>query len=68
MLLMVMANIYHCRLGVPVNLHDERLDINVVSGALKLYLRELLNPVIPLELYTEFMDAGSEIFSLVFKG
>jgi hypothetical protein len=46
-----------------VNLHDERLDINVVSGALKLYLRELLNPVIPLESYTDFMEAGSEIFA-----
>ncbi len=46
-----------------MNLHDERLDINVVSGALKLYLRELLNPVIPLESYTDFMEAGSEIFA-----
>ena len=35
-------------------------DINVVTGALKLFLRELPDPVIPNSLYQKFIDASSE--------
>lgn len=35
-------------------------DINVVTGALKLFLRELPDPVIPCSLYQKFIDAASE--------
>ncbi|KAJ3036997.1 Rho GTPase-activating protein 27 [Rhizophlyctis rosea] len=44
--------------GEPVQLDDETLDINVVSGSLKLYFRELQNPLIPYEYYERFIEAA----------
>ena len=35
-------------------------DINVITGALKLFFRELPDPVIPSSLYQKFIDAASE--------
>ena len=35
-------------------------DINVVTGALKLFFRELPDPVIPSSLYQKFIDSASE--------
>lgn len=44
-----------------VDLSDPQWDdINVVTGALKLFLRELPDPVIPCSLYQKFIDAASE--------
>ena len=35
-------------------------DINIISGALKLFLRELPDPLIPFSLYNKFIEAGSK--------
>lgn len=46
---------------LPVDFNDrEWEDINIISGALKLFLRELPDPLIPFGLYNKFIDAGSE--------
>ena len=43
-----------------VSLSDPRwTDAHVFAGALKLYLRELPEPVFTYELYAEFVKAGS---------
>ena len=45
-----------------VNTADPRwTDAHVFAGALKLYLRELPEPVFTYELYAEFVKAGSEL-------
>ncbi|KAJ3414186.1 hypothetical protein HDV05_006891 [Chytridiales sp. JEL 0842] len=41
-----------------VKLDDEDMDINVVTSVLKCYFRELKNPLIPFELYEEFIKAA----------
>lgn len=38
-------------------------DINIIAGALKLYLRDLPIPVITFELYTKFIQAASKRLS-----
>ena len=38
---------------------DDQLDPNVVGGLLKLYLRELSEPLIPFELYEAFIGVGA---------
>lgn len=38
-------------------------DINIIAGALKLYLRDLPIPVITFELYTKFVQAASKSLS-----
>jgi hypothetical protein len=45
---------------------QEWSDINIVTGCLKLYLRELPDPLIPFRLYKPFIDSASEcIFTVV---
>lgn len=39
-------------------------DINIIAGALKLYLRDLPIPVITFDLYSTFIQAASESSSL----
>lgn len=39
-------------------------DINIIAGALKLYLRDLPIPVITFDLYSRFIQAASKISSL----
>lgn len=39
-------------------------DINIIAGALKLYLRDLPIPVITFDLYSKFIQAASKNFSL----
>ena len=34
-------------------------DVNIVTGCLKLYLRELPDPLIPFRLYKPFIEAAS---------
>jgi len=42
-----------------VDLQDEvNVDINVVTGVLKLYFRELQNPLVSFEYYEKFLEAG----------
>ena len=44
-----------------VNFSDpEWEDINVVAGALKLFLEKLPDPLIPYSLYNKFIKAGSK--------
>ena len=46
---------------LPVDFGDEEWeDINIITGALKLFLRELPDPLIPFSLYNKFIEAGSE--------
>ena len=42
-------------------------DINVVCGAVKLYLRELPIPIISFDAYNEVMKATSEFFAMYQK-
>lgn len=37
-------------------------DINIIAGALKLYLRDLPIPVITFDLYSKFIQAASKCF------
>lgn len=39
-------------------------DINIITGALKLYLRDLPIPVITFDLYSKFIQAASKRLSL----
>lgn len=39
-------------------------DINIIAGALKLYLRDLPIPVITFDLYSKFIQAASKSFCL----
>ena len=44
----------------PFNLDDaEWADINIVTGCLKLYFRELPDPLIPASQFQKFIDAAS---------
>ena len=43
-----------------VDPNDPQWDHNVFASTLKLYLRELPEPVFPYSLYDEFIAAGSE--------
>ena len=42
---------------------DQWADINIVSGCLKLYLRELPDPLIPFRLFRGFIDAASKLLT-----
>ena len=43
--------------GQYTELLDPNLDINAISGLLKLYFRELLDPLIPFEFYDRFVGS-----------
>jgi GTPase-activating protein BEM2 len=46
--------------GQKVNMEDDRwFDINTVAGCFKLYLRELSEPLLTLELFSEFLSCGN---------
>ena len=43
-----------------INVRDPRWsDIHVFSGALKLYLRDLPEPIFTYQMYSDFIKAGS---------
>jgi hypothetical protein len=44
----------------PISFKDEH-DINAVTGLLKLYFRELRNPLMTYEYYDWFMEAASKV-------
>lgn len=44
-------------------LNLDNFNVHCVAGALKKYLRELPNPVIPVEMYSQFIDAASKFSS-----
>ncbi|CAL1535833.1 unnamed protein product [Lymnaea stagnalis] len=56
-----MAEIQRLRCAVDkddsYNLYDEQWDIHVLTGALKLFFRELKEPVFPFNMYNKFLDA-----------
>uniref|UniRef100_A0A0B7A6W8 Rho GTPase-activating protein 12 n=1 Tax=Arion vulgaris TaxID=1028688 RepID=A0A0B7A6W8_9EUPU len=56
-----MAEIQRLRCAVDTddtyNLRDEQWDIHVLTGALKLFFRELKEPVFPFNMYDKFSDA-----------
>jgi hypothetical protein len=47
-------------------LNLDNFNVHCVAGVLKKYLRELPNPVIPVEMYSYFIDAASKLM-LVFS-
>ncbi len=47
-------------LGESSQLNLTQYNVHCVAGALKKYLRELPNPILPVELYSSFIDAASE--------
>ena len=44
--------------GILVDFGNQ--DIEVISEVLKMFLKELPNPLIPFSLYNKFIEAGSE--------
>ena len=45
-----------------INLEDDQwADINIVSGCLKLYLRELPDPLVPFRMFRSFIEAASKL-------
>lgn len=42
------------------NLYDDQWDIHVLTGALKLFFRELKEPVFPFHMYNKFFEAISK--------
>ena len=57
---------FDVKIDEDVDLMDESIDINAISGLLKLYLRELQNPLIPFESYSAFIQAMRMNFLLSF--
>lgn len=50
--------------GDPNPISEEDLsDINNITGVLKLWFRELPNPLFPMEYYYEFLEAASKLIS-----
>lgn len=61
-----MAVLFELKLHRPsdaagVDYNDPRWEPHVFAGALKLYLRELPEPVVTYNLYEDFVAAGSEL-------
>lgn len=51
--------------GDPNPISEEDLsDINNVTGVLKLWFRELPNPLFPRSSYQQFLDAASKVFTV----
>ena len=48
----------------PIDFEDDQwADINIVSGCLKLYLRELPDPLIPFRMFRGCIDAASKLYA-----
>jgi len=56
----VLSQIY-----LPIFFDKEWENVNIVSGAPKMFLRELLDPLIPYSFYKKFIDVGSEFYALL---
>ena len=48
------------------DLYDLQWDVHVLTGALKLFFRELRQPVFPAHMYSRFTEAVRELLSPVF--
>ena len=56
----ILSMLYVSLVDEPYTLSDAQWDdINVITGALKLFFRELPNPLIPNNLFDKFIEAGS---------
>ena len=56
----MLSNFYYT--DEVINLEDDQwADINIVSGCLKLYLRELPDPLIPFRMFRGFIDSASKL-------
>jgi len=49
------------------NLQDPNLDIHIVTGALKMFFRELLEPLIPFRFFQKFIDAYSKKYNNIIQ-
>lgn len=58
----------HCA-EEPVNLNDRKQwdDINVIAGALKLFFRELVEPLIPFAQFGPFVEIMRKIFGFFYS-
>lgn len=50
-----------------MDLESPHVDINVITGLIKSYFRELEEPLIPFDFYTLFIDAIGKIQILTIK-
>ena len=48
-------------LSEPSQINLDKFNVHCIAGALKKYLRELPNPVIPVEMYSLFIEASSKL-------
>ena len=58
----VIYSVTHIRVFIDTDLPVDftNQDINIISEALKCFLRQLPDPLIPFSLYNKFIEAGSE--------
>lgn len=59
-----MCHVTYCNVDcgeVDLSTEDNRADINNITGVLKLWFRELPDPVFPRSSYQHFMNAASKL-------
>lgn len=49
--------------AVDLNAEEQLADVNNIAGVLKLWFRELPDPLFTREMYQEFINASSELFT-----
>ena len=59
-LLCFVDQLFFCASGEQEKVNLSTYDVHCIAGVLKKYLRELPNPLIPVEMYNQFIEASSE--------
>ena len=55
-----MHQLYGLFVGYPDEVNMDDYELPVITGTLKKYLHELVDPVIPENMYHQFIDTASE--------